>query len=124
MLTDVAQTAARRITGFAPEAIDVIVGYEWPGNVRELRNAIEHAVVLGDGPLVLAQDFPVGLVSHPAQPPDPDVVRLPLDLATVERRTIEAALRHTNGNRVRAATLLGINRTTLYNKLREYGEAD
>jgi DNA-binding NtrC family response regulator len=55
------------------------------------------------------------------QPADPDLVRLPLDLATVERRAIDAALRATRGNRVHAAALLKINRATLYNKLRVYG---
>ena len=55
------------------------------------------------------------------QPDDPDLVRLPIDLPTLERRAVEAALRATGGNRLRAAALLNVNRSTLYNKLREYG---
>jgi two-component system response regulator HydG len=122
ILSDVAQSAGRRITGFSPEALAAIQGYSWPGNVRELRNALEHAVALGDGALVQLGDLPASLAAHVAQPADLDLVRLPLDLATLERRGIEAALRETNGNRVRAAALLGINRTTLYVKLKEFGE--
>ena len=122
ILSDVAQSAPRRISGFSPEALEIIKGYAWPGNVRELRNAIEHAVALGDGALVGVGDFPASLAAaRPAQPVDPDLVRLPLDLASLERRGIEAALRETNGNRAKAAALLGINRTTLYVKLKEFG---
>ncbi len=122
ILSDVAQSAGRRITGFSPAALAAIQGYSWPGNVRELRNALEHAVALGDGALVQVGDLPASLAAHVAQPADLDLVRLPLDLATLERRGIEAALRETNGNRARAAALLGINRTTLYVKLKEFGE--
>jgi DNA-binding NtrC family response regulator/pSer/pThr/pTyr-binding forkhead associated (FHA) protein len=122
ILSDVAQSAPRRISGFSPEALELIKGYAWPGNVRELRNAIEHAVALGDGALVGVGDFPASLAAaRPAQPADLDLVRLPLDLASLERRGIEAALRETNGNRAKAAALLGINRTTLYVKLKEFG---
>ena len=119
LLADIAQNAGRRITGLSPSALDVIRRYPWPGNVRELRNAIEHAVALGDGALVKAEDLPAGVVPRAAQPADPELVRLPLDLATLEEKAIEAALRATGGNRVRAAALLGISRQTLYNKRRE-----
>lgn len=121
ILSDLARSAPRRIQGFASEAIDLIRRYSWPGNVRELRNAIEHAIALGDGVLVEARDLPAGLGARASQPDDWDVVRLPADLATVERRAIEAALRHLSGHRMKAAALLGINRATLYNKLKEYG---
>jgi DNA-binding NtrC family response regulator len=121
LLNDLAARAPRRITGFSPEAIGAIRRYAWPGNVRELRNAIEHAIALGDGPVIEPWELPAGLEGCAAQPVDPDIVRLPADLGTVERRAIEAALRKMKGNRVRAAALLGINRTTLYNKLKEYG---
>ena len=122
ILSDYAASAGRRIDGFSPAALRRIVQYPWPGNVRELRNAIEHAVVLGDGPLVEPTDFPTALQGPPEDPPDdalPTVLRLPARLAWVERCAIEAALRETGGNRTRAAALLGIHRQTLYNKLNE-----
>ena len=122
MLTDIAQTAGRRVAGFTPEALETMRKYAWPGNVRELRNAIEHAVALGDDELVAPRDLPPGIGGRPPQPEDPDLVRLPLDLASLEKRAIDAALRQTQGNRIRAAALLGINRTTLYLKLKQTDE--
>jgi DNA-binding NtrC family response regulator len=121
LLTDAAQTAGRRVLGFSPAAAALIGRYSWPGNVRELRNAIDHAVALGEGPLVDVGDLPPLLSTTENQPDDPDLVRLPIDLPTLERRAVEAALRATGGNRLRAAALLNVNRSTLYNKLREYG---
>ena len=98
--------------------------------MRELRNAIEHAVVLGEGRLIEASDFPTALLGPPPEPDpadeaggasDADVIRLPARLAWVERRAIEAAMRETSGNRARAAAILGVSRQTLYNKLNEPG---
>ena len=117
-LEDAAQSASRPLVGFTPQAQEVILRYPWPGNVRELRNAIEHAIALGDGPLIGTEDFPSAIAPHPAQPSDQDLVRLPAPLAILERRAIDASLRATNGNRVRAAELLGVTRQTLYNKLK------
>jgi two-component system response regulator HydG len=125
LLSDLATTAARRVEGFTPAAVAVIRGYSWPGNVRELRNAIEHALVLGEGDEIDADDLPAAPRAHgraegasAAAPLDPHVVRLPADLATLEARAIEAALHATGGNRTHAAALLGINRVTLQKKLR------
>jgi DNA-binding NtrC family response regulator len=121
LLADATRSAGRRVTGFSPAAIERLRNYPWPGNVRELRNAIEHAIALGEGVLVEPEDLPPGLIGPAAQPDDPDSIRLPADLASLERRAIESALRSTGGNRIRAAAILGINRATLYNKLKEYG---
>jgi DNA-binding NtrC family response regulator len=93
----------------------------WPGNVRELRNAIEHAVVFGEHSEIDACDLPPNLTAAPNQPAEPELARLPMELAALERRDIEAALRETGGRKVRAAALLGIDRGTLYNKLKAYG---
>jgi len=92
--------------------------HSWPGNVRELRNAIEYAVALGDGPLIAPCDLPPSVGGEPSVVDEPDIIRLPSPLADVERRAIDASLRATNGNRLRAAELLGVTRQTLYNKLR------
>jgi two-component system response regulator HydG len=118
ILSDLAPSAGRRVEGFSPPAIEAIRRYAWPGNVRELRNAIERALVLGDGAWIEASDLPETLVAGaPLQPEDASLVRLPLDLPTLERRAVEAALRATGGNRGRAAVLLGISRNTLGRKL-------
>ena len=121
LLADAAQSAGRRVTGFTSQALELIRSYAWPGNVRELRNVVDHAVALGDGPLVDASDLPIQLASIAVQPDDRDLVRLPLDMLTLERRAIEAALRATDGHRERAAQLVGIKRTTFFAKLKEYG---
>jgi len=119
MLADAARLSGRRVTGFSAEALDAIRRYPWPGNVRELRNAIEHAVALGEGAVVVPADLPIGERARALQPDDANLVRLPLDLATLEKQAIDAALRHTDGNRTKAAALLGITRQTLHNKLAE-----
>jgi two-component system, NtrC family, response regulator HydG len=120
LLADACQRTSRRVTGFTPEAIDFIRAHAWPGNVRELRNAIEHAIALGDDSLIAPADFPPDIGGATSAADDPDVVRLPSSLAVLERRAIDASLRVTNGNRLRAAALLGVTRQTLYNKLRQH----
>jgi len=121
-LADLAPSAGRRVTGFSAATISCLERYRWPGNVRELRNVIEHAIVLGDGPVIEPSDLPADVAGRDEQVDSSggggDSVQLPLDLATLELRAIEAALRHTGGNRTRAAAILGINRVTLYKKLR------
>jgi DNA-binding NtrC family response regulator/pSer/pThr/pTyr-binding forkhead associated (FHA) protein len=123
VLEDLARTAGRRVRGFTEAALEVVRRHSWPGNVRELRNAIEHALVLGDEPAIAPGDLPDALRAASATPADadadPDVVRLPANLAWLEARAIEAALRASGGNRTRAAALLGINRATLYKKRAE-----
>jgi DNA-binding NtrC family response regulator len=121
ILRDLAPSAGRRFGGFSQGALETIAHYSWPGNVRELRNAIEHALVLGEGPWIEPSDLPPGIAVALDQESSPDRFRvtLPANLAWIERRTIEAALAVTGGNRTRAAALLGINRQTIYNKLAE-----
>jgi transcriptional regulator with PAS, ATPase and Fis domain len=122
VLTELGPSLGRRVDGFTAEALEALRAYSWPGNLRELRNVIESAVVLGEGPLITANDLlpamhNVAVVEREGEEDDPFVVRLPADLASLESRAIEAALRVTGGNRTRAAALLGISRVTLYKKL-------
>ncbi len=120
-LADLASSAGRRVQGFCPEAIIALQQHPWPGNVRELRNVIEHALVLGDEPTIQVSDLPgefAASVDEPAPSSDPNHLLLPMRLDALEKLAIEAALRATGGNRTRAAALLGINRVTLYKKLR------
>ena len=127
-LDDLAASAGRRVSGFSPAALAALEAYPWPGNVRELRNVIEHALVLGDTALIEPTDLPPAILTTAKvagattkASPDGDTITLPVDLATLERRAIDSALRATGGNRTRAAALLGINRVTLYKKLRSEG---
>jgi len=122
ILLDLAQTAGRRVEGFSPAAIDAIVAYAWPGNVRELRNAIERALVVGEGRWLEPQDLPETVHgAPPPQPGDESLIRLPARLDLLEARAIQAALRATGGNQSQAAALLGIGRSTLHRKLQPNG---
>ncbi|OAG28159.1 sigma-54-dependent transcriptional regulator [Thermodesulfatator autotrophicus] len=107
----------RPVKGFAEGVIEKLGQYSWPGNVRELRNLVERAVLLAQGPWITIQDvFP--------QPLGSKKEGLPLKpLREVEREMIMKALRAANGNRTRAAEMLGISVRTLRNKLQIYREA-
>jgi len=94
-------------------AMDLLLNYDWPGNVRELENAVERAMVIGQGAELQTSDFPFQL--HPAAPPGGR------SLEAVERVHIEQILEETTWNLSRSARILGIDRTTLYNKLKRYG---
>jgi len=121
LLADLRASLPRRIDGFADDAIAAMRGHSWPGNVRELRNVIEHAAVLGDGSRIRAADLPDSVrprAGAPVAAPSGRTVALPASLAWLEREAIDAALEAAAGNRRRAAEILGINRVTLYKKLR------
>jgi two-component system, NtrC family, response regulator HydG len=95
------------------QAVDLLLAHDWPGNVRELENAVERAMVIGRGPEIQPADFPFQL-----QPTQTVAGRT---LEEIERSHIERVLQETAGNLSRAARILDIDRTTLYNKLRRYG---
>jgi transcriptional regulator with PAS, ATPase and Fis domain len=118
----------RKVTGIHPDAMFALQHYYWPGNIRELENLIERTVILkGSGDIMLF-DLPPKLRSGqdaPASPPPTPTPDLPSDrtdlraiLESVEDRMIAEALVRTGGNKNRAAELLGLNRTTLVEKLR------
>jgi DNA-binding NtrC family response regulator len=100
------------------DAMRRLIAYDWPGNVRELENAIERAVALGSGPIVHVGDLPSNL-QYPTteRAPERDEI-LPLD--ELERRAILRTLRETGGDKLSAARMLGIGKTTLYRKLKQY----
>ena len=95
-----------------------LIGYDWPGNVRELENAIERAVALGSGPIVHVADLPSSL-HYPATERVPEKNEL-LPLEELERRAILRTLRETGDDKLAAARILGIGKTTLYRKLKQY----
>jgi len=100
------------------DAMRELIAYDWPGNVRELENAIERAVALGSGPLISSLDLPTSVKYRiDARPPAKDEM---LPLEELERRAILSTLRQTNGDKQAAARALGIGKTTLYRKLKQY----
>jgi two-component system, NtrC family, response regulator AtoC len=112
----------------SPEARQRLANYDWPGNVRELRNCLERAAALSRTDLIQVDQFITesSVSRHPAnagqRTAEPDLQ--PVPLAHVERDHILSVLRRANGNRERAAAILGISSRTLYRKLREYEAAD
>ncbi|QRN99705.1 sigma-54-dependent Fis family transcriptional regulator [Archangium violaceum] len=120
------------VRGFSPEAEALMASYAWPGNVRELENAVERAVLLAEGELILPQNLPERLwtasAPAPTQPP-PTPTHPPADanlslkqaIRDLEESYIRAALRRTRGNRTRAAEVLEISHRALLYKIKEYG---
>jgi transcriptional regulator with PAS, ATPase and Fis domain len=127
------------------EVVDALHAYEWPGNVRELENCIQQMVAINTGPLLHTADLPSAVqnflcagrahamvmaaghnglaTAPPKMPVASDFTGTPIPivpLIEMERRAIMHALEHTRGDRSVAASLLGIGRTTLYRKLKEY----
>jgi len=100
------------------DAMRRLIAYDWPGNVRELENAIERAVALGSGPILHVGDLPSNL-HYPASERVPEKDEL-LPLEELERRAILRTLRETGGDKLAAARMLGIGKTTLYRKLKQY----
>jgi len=95
-----------------------LMAYDWPGNVRELENAVARAVALGSGPIVHVGDLPSNL-QYPTSERAPERDEL-LPLEELERRAIIRMLRETKGDKLAAARRLGIGKTTLYRKLKQY----
>jgi DNA-binding NtrC family response regulator len=118
----------RKVTGIHPEAMEALQRYFWPGNIRELENLIERTVILKAAGQILLLDLPPKLRNYREAPetavptpiPDRGSERTDLRaiLESVEDRMISEALERTGGNKNRAAELLGLNRTTLVEKLR------
>jgi DNA-binding NtrC family response regulator len=118
---------------FSEDAVRLMTEYDWPGNVRELENAIERACSLSSGPVLHMADLPTQLQDfrmhrREADPPpaaeaddgpDDSIV----SIADMEKQAILGTIRQLNGDKLMAAKLLGIGKTTLYRKLKEYGLA-
>jgi transcriptional regulator with PAS, ATPase and Fis domain len=121
---DVNAREARSVPGFALDVMQRLCAYDWPGNVRELENLIERLVVVAANRMVVMEDLPahmrttvVDLENATLDLPESGV-DLRVFLAQLEERLIAQALERTGGNKNRAAELLGMNRTTLVEKLR------
>ncbi|MEK7408104.1 MAG: sigma-54 dependent transcriptional regulator [Acidobacteriota bacterium] len=102
----------RRFTGFDRAALDLLIGHPWPGNVRELENLVERAVVVGHEPLVRAHDL---ALNHPPNGGEDRTIE------ALERKHIVRVLEDFAWNQTQAAKALGIDRVTLYHKIRRYG---
>src|SRR5690606_27745646 len=100
--------------------LDLLTNYSWPGNVRELENLATRATILGDKPIIDADDLRPWLIG-PTSPVGDASLPTGLSLQEMERRLIEATLERFDGHRGQTAQALGIGVRTLANKLRSYG---
>jgi transcriptional regulator with PAS, ATPase and Fis domain len=122
ILSEIGKERKIRIGPITPEAMSRLMSCPWPGNVRELRNVIERATaVAGEGRLK-EEHLPMDLLEEAPRVSGEQGAPMPLreEMALAERRVIERALRHAGGNRSRAARILGIHRTGLYQKMRSH----
>jgi two-component system response regulator HydG len=106
-----------------PEALKLLTFYEWPGNVRELENCLERAVAMSPGSVLQTADFPPHVRSASLRAVGPEKQARILPLAELEKQAILDALQQLNGDKLMTARALGIGKTTLYRKLKEYGIA-
>jgi two-component system response regulator AtoC len=107
----------------SPQAMSILIGHNWPGNVRELENAIERAIVLSEGHLLLPEHFPPQLSHTPGMeiPLEPlEGYSLKQAKKRMEKAFIEKALEQTKGNRTKASQLLEISHPSLLSKIKEY----
>jgi transcriptional regulator with GAF, ATPase, and Fis domain len=118
-LRDNAQRLGQALKRFSPEARGLLLKYHWPGNVRQLKNTIERACIMAADKVIQAGDLPEAV-----RGPAVTSFATPLaSLQTIERAHILRVLEHCGGNKKAAAELLEIDRSTLYAKLRQYGQA-
>jgi two-component system response regulator AtoC len=124
----------RRPVDFDVAALDLLKRQPWPGNVRQLQHFIERLVVLASGPRISEKDVASEFARHPGAiglaaamgdgelvPKESSLVELRTAIRKAERRALEKAILHTNGNRDAMARVLGISRRALFYKLREHG---
>jgi transcriptional regulator with PAS, ATPase and Fis domain len=105
---------SKEILGFTDEALEALPNYQWPGNVRELENILERAVILCDSERISPEDLSI--------PPSrkPEESEMDSTLEKMEREHILKVLRESNGNQSKTSQILGIDRKTLYLKLKKY----
>ncbi len=109
------------LKGISGKALDLLVRYDWPGNIRELENCIERGVVMAREEMITPVDLPPQIQRLSGEGgKEGSTILCGMSLAEMERGLIVKTLAETDGNRTRAAEILGINRRTLQNKLKQY----
>ena len=124
-LAELREDTHRTVKGFSDEALFALENYPWPGNIRELQNVVERAVLLGKGEVIVPADLPRDILGGPSL----SILRvgsktLKEALEDPERQIILDVLESNNWNRNATADSLGVNRTTLYKKMKKLGLED
>ena len=108
----------KQLTGFDDKASRALLEYPWPGNLRQMKNMVRRATLLAQGKFITINEL------NELKEPAPAIIGIPLRNEEAEKHQIIEALRQTGNNMSRAAQLLGIDRKTLYNKLKLYNISD
>jgi DNA-binding NtrC family response regulator len=113
----------KRVRGFEPAALELLIEYSWPGNVRELRNVLERAVLLTEGDTLQLQSLPIEMRSSSSDARRSPIALGPegIDLEQLELSLLVEALRIAEGNRSSAGKLLGLSRHQIRNRLKKFG---
>jgi DNA-binding NtrC family response regulator len=105
------------------EAMRVLVAHDWPGNVRELENCVERCCAMSSGPVIHTVDLPSSISGSVARQTPTGTDERVVPLSVIEKQTILKTIGQLNGDKMMAAKLLGIGKTTIYRKLKEYAMA-
>jgi len=126
IIEELSRKTNNQMKDISDETMAAMQRYQWPGNVRELKNVIERAMIIAEGPMILLEHLPMNIaeLGHIHKGVAESSLRYiaPLrdQIFDTERRTISEVLKYTGGNKVRAARILGIHRTILYQKIKRY----
>lgn len=121
LLADCASDAGRPVPKLAPETVAALRAHDWPGNVRELRNALERAVVLGDGKVIVPEDLPPEVATSGVPIRGETFHEL---IEAFRGKVLSEALANAGGNRTNAARTLGLQRTYLARLIKRHGLVD
>ncbi len=126
ILTELAKELDIKRKDISKSALNILQSYDWPGNVRELKNILERAINISSSDEILTEHLPDVIYQEVEIPSDkePDMFDLKSKIADLEKETIKRALEYTDGNKSKSAEILGIHRTSLYNKLERYNIID
>lgn len=108
----------KKIGGIEPEVMDLFMAYQWPGNVRELKSALEYAFVISEQQLISIEHLPFQIKQCPVEEDEANTPRR--RKSPDEKKALIEALKQTSGNQSRAAKLLGVNRVTVWNRMKKY----
>jgi transcriptional regulator with PAS, ATPase and Fis domain len=125
LLEEVNAAGTKQLSGFSPDALDALAGYDWPGDLQELSDVVAEAHGQAEGPQIQSRDLPARLrlaadAGRYSPKPD-DTIVLEQFMAEIERELIERALARARGNKAKAARLLGMTRPRLYRRLVQLG---
>jgi len=124
LLADALLARVSRVSGrkheLSEDAMKALLAYDWPGNIRELENCIEKCCTMNSGPVIGTADLPGSIRSASAQPANGDAGGKIIPLFDLEKQAILGTIAQLQGDKPMAAKLLGIGKTTLYRKLKEY----